>query len=118
LENPKNSLSLPAVRLIRHVKTSVPRLPSSAYMEYSSLSPTVQLLAGAVIVSLLIGAVARKGHASYPGPRGWPVIGNLLDLRSTQPALKHPGKAFRQWGQRYGESWSDLDCIKLSYLWA
>ncbi|THU91607.1 cytochrome P450, partial [Dendrothele bispora CBS 962.96] len=36
-----------------------------------------------------------------PGPRGWPIIGNLLDLRSTQPLLKHPGKAFRDWGRQY-----------------
>ena len=73
-------------------------------MEY--LPPTMQLIALAIALSLLIGALTRKQNPLYPGPRGWPVIGNLLDLRSTQPALKHPGKAFRDWGQQYGKSQS------------
>ena len=73
-------------------------------MDYVNFPPILQLIAGAAVLSLLLGVLVRKKNVSYPGPRGWPIIGNLLDLRSTQPVLKHPGKAFRDWGRQYGES--------------
>jgi hypothetical protein len=71
-------------------------------MDY--LPSTLQLIALVIALSLLIGSLVRRKNKLYPGPRGWPVIGNLLDLRSTQPTLKHPGKAFHDWGQQYGKS--------------
>jgi len=33
-----------------------------------------------------------------PGPKGWPVIGNLLDV----VAFKQPWIAYAEWGKRYG----------------
>ena len=40
---------------------------------------------------------ARKG-ALPPGPAGWPIIGNALDV----PTL-HGWKTFAKWGERWGE---------------
>jgi len=34
-----------------------------------------------------------------PGPRGYPIIGNLLDLRSDKRRLK-----FAEWQEKYGQS--------------
>jgi len=72
-------------------------------MEYSDVPP-MQLITGVALVLLLIGSLTWQKGTSYPGPCGWPIIGNLLDLQSTQPALKHPGKAFHNWSQQYSES--------------
>uniref|UniRef100_A0A0W0EY02 Putative cytochrome P450 n=1 Tax=Moniliophthora roreri TaxID=221103 RepID=A0A0W0EY02_MONRR len=60
-------------------------------------------IGGATLVYLLLQIIFyKRRNASYPGPPGLPLIGNLLDLRSTQPLLKHPGKAFHDWGRYYG----------------
>ena len=66
---------------------------STVAMEYSDVPP-MQLIARVALVLLLIGSLMWQKGASYPGPRGWPIIRNLLDLWSTQPALKNPAKPF------------------------
>ncbi|KAF8998253.1 cytochrome P450 [Cyathus striatus] len=48
--------------------------------------------------------ILRVNALSYPSPPTLPFIGNLLDLRSTQPVLKHPGRTFREWGKKYGSN--------------
>ena len=40
--------------------------------------------------------LSHKGRTP-PGPKGWPVIGNLLDV-----PLEEPWKTFSEWGSRYG----------------
>ena len=42
--------------------------------------PPMQLVAGVALVLLLIGSLMWQKGALYPGPRGWPIIKNLLDL--------------------------------------
>ncbi|KAG2139587.1 cytochrome P450, partial [Suillus bovinus] len=43
--------------------------------------------------------VLKKNLAPYPpGPRGWPLIGNILDMPRTKPWL-----TFTEWGQKYGD---------------
>jgi hypothetical protein len=50
-------------------------------------------------VYLIKQAVIKKNPTPYPpGPRGWPLIGNVLDMPRIQPWL-----TFTEWGQKYGE---------------
>ncbi|KAG2037858.1 cytochrome P450 [Suillus americanus] len=43
--------------------------------------------------------VTRKSPAPYPpGPPGWPLIGNVLDMPRIKPWL-----TFTEWGQKYGD---------------
>ncbi|KAG1874873.1 cytochrome P450 [Suillus subluteus] len=43
--------------------------------------------------------VIKKNPTPYPpGPRGWPLIGNVLDMPRIKPWL-----AFTEWGQKYGD---------------
>jgi len=55
-------------------------------------------LAG-VGVYLIKQAVIKKNPTPYPpGPRGWPLIGNVLDMPRVKPWL-----TFTEWGQKYGD---------------
>jgi hypothetical protein len=50
-------------------------------------------------VYLVKQVVIKKNSTPYPpGPRGWPLIGNILDM----PRIK-PWVTFTEWGQIYGE---------------
>ncbi|TBU24874.1 cytochrome P450 [Dichomitus squalens] len=69
------------------------------------VSVTTSLLtawhAAAVILFLLIirGAILRKRRGPMPpGPVGWPIIGNALDI-----PLNHSWKTFAKWGERWGD---------------
>ncbi|KAG1855197.1 cytochrome P450 [Suillus subalutaceus] len=49
-------------------------------------------------VYLVKQVVIKKNPAPYPpGPRGWPLIGNVLDMPRIKPWL-----TFTEWGQKYG----------------
>jgi hypothetical protein len=46
--------------------------------------------------------VFKKKNSAYPpGPPGWPLIGNVLDMPHIRPWL-----IFTEWGKKYGESLS------------
>ncbi|KAG2032312.1 cytochrome P450 [Suillus americanus] len=50
-------------------------------------------------VYLVKQVVIKKNPASYPpGPRGWPLIGNILDVPRVKPWL-----TFTEWGKKYGD---------------
>ncbi|KAG1784606.1 cytochrome P450 [Suillus plorans] len=50
-------------------------------------------------VYLVKQVVIKKNPAPYPpGPRGWPLIGNILDMPHIKPWL-----TFSAWGQKYGD---------------
>ncbi|KAK7053190.1 hypothetical protein VNI00_003809 [Paramarasmius palmivorus] len=68
-------------------------------LEATLLLPICVLL-GAFLVSNWRSNITRK---LPPGPRGWPLIGNLLDI----PA-KHPWKICVEWAQKY-----DSDVLSL-----
>jgi hypothetical protein len=56
-----------------------------------------------VILGLVVLYAAHYFSSPYrklpPGPRGYPIIGNLLDLRSDKRRLK-----FAEWQEKYGQS--------------
>ncbi|OJA19238.1 hypothetical protein AZE42_05997, partial [Rhizopogon vesiculosus] len=55
-------------------------------------------LAG-VGVYLVKQVFTKKNPAPYPpGPPGWPLIGNILDMPHIKPRL-----AFAEWGNKYGD---------------
>jgi len=50
-------------------------------------------------VYLVKQAFSKKTPASYPpGPRGWPLIGNIRDIPQIKPWL-----TFAEWGKKYGD---------------
>ncbi|KAG1847833.1 cytochrome P450 [Suillus subalutaceus] len=50
-------------------------------------------------VYLVKQVLIKKNPAPYPpGPRGWPLIGNVLDMPRIKPWL-----TFAEWGQKYGD---------------
>jgi hypothetical protein len=50
-------------------------------------------------VYLVKQVVTKKSTAPYPpGPQGWPLIGNILDMPRIKPWL-----TFTEWGKKYGE---------------
>ncbi|KAG2070199.1 cytochrome P450 [Suillus decipiens] len=52
----------------------------------------------AAIGAYLIKQVLNKNPAPYPpGPRGWPLIGNIRDMPQIKPWL-----TFAEWGKKYG----------------
>lgn len=84
------------------------------YIETNSVGDTLYLLTSLamsfeVIASLVLAAVAAYvllvrskalGRAPLPpGPKGYPIIGNLLD----EPSDGKPWVTYRQWGHQYGE---------------
>ncbi|KAG1804548.1 cytochrome P450 [Suillus subaureus] len=47
----------------------------------------------------LVKQVLNKKPASYPpGPRGWPLVGNIQDIPQIEPWL-----TFAEWGKKYGD---------------
>ncbi|KAG2070197.1 cytochrome P450 [Suillus decipiens] len=52
----------------------------------------------AAIGTYLVKQVLNKNPAPYPpGPRGWPLIGNIRDMPQIKPWL-----TFAEWGKKYG----------------
>jgi hypothetical protein len=69
-----------------------------------NLSP-LMFAAVTILAVVLMVAYKRKFIDKYkgctlpPGPRGWPIIGSLLDL----PHGKAPWVEYRRWAQMYGK---------------
>ncbi|RDX49051.1 cytochrome P450 [Lentinus brumalis] len=66
----------------------------------SSILITAWHVATAVLFILIVrAAILRKRRGPMPpGPSGWPIIGNALDIPTA-----HNWKAFAKWGERWGD---------------
>ncbi|KAG1876595.1 cytochrome P450 [Suillus subalutaceus] len=59
----------------------------------------LDLLCLACIGAFLVKQVLNKNPASYPpGPRGWPLVGNIQAIPRIKPWL-----TFAEWGKKYGD---------------
>ncbi|KAI0698594.1 cytochrome P450 [Cytidiella melzeri] len=65
------------------------------------------LIASAVLVATILLARRRswtnrhRGHTLPPGPKRWPIVGNLYDL--PKPDGERPWVIYREWGRIYGD---------------
>jgi len=83
-----------------------PFLLLSLFLVHLSFLPIMSLmtqsvnLALAVLALWLLKKVTEKKPLGrpIPGPKGWPIIGNLLDVPTEVEY-----KVFSQWKQKYGE---------------
>lgn len=57
------------------------------------------LVLAAAAVYVLIGRFYTQGAPLPPGPKGYPIIGNLLD----EPSDGKPWVTYRQWGRQHSE---------------
>ncbi|KAH9938481.1 cytochrome P450 [Fomitopsis serialis] len=61
--------------------------------------PLAQLSAFLLAVLLAYRFVKTRRQAPFPpGPRGWPIIGNVLDIPT-----EYQWKTFAQWGEKWGD---------------
>lgn len=67
-------------------------------------SVDILVIAFSGLLALWLWARGRKANRlpHPPGPRGLPLIGNLLDLPDPRG---FPWEAYRDWSRHYGESW-------------
>lgn len=49
------------------------------------------------VVVLIRVSKRRRSGSLPPGPKGWPLIGNVLDMPAS-----HEWRTFAQWGERWG----------------
>lgn len=62
-----------------------------------SLLTALDVGLGILFLAILLGLVSRKTSNMPPGPRGLPLLGNVLDMPTTYPWL-----TFAEWAKKYG----------------
>ena len=68
----------------------------------------VDVAALAVAFFLFTKILSKKQHEGTrpPGPRPFPIVGNLFDVPSVMPWI-----TFAEWGKRWGTNCDFLDCV-------
>lgn len=68
--------------------------------------PLEQLVIIVVVVFLIYCfSKTRQRLRSLPGPRGWPILGNIFDIPT-----EYQWKTFAQWGEKYGKPTAHPSC--------
>ena len=63
------------------------------------MEKTLAVALGFIVLAALYLVNARANSPKYPpGPRGWPLIGNLLDMPTTEEWLK-----YKAWSQEFSK---------------
>lgn len=75
------------------INTKLARMPSYPFRTshfQTMLSHTIDLLVVFLLLSLTFIAYRKRRRYNFPpGPRGWPLIGNLLDVPRRDPWLEY-----------------------------
>ena len=58
---------------------------------------TLLLILAVTLVARRLASTSRQHLSLPPGPRGWPLIGNALDIPP-----KHAAAEYRRWHEEYG----------------
>lgn len=61
-----------------------------------------------VLVALWIRSQQRPAKNFPPGPKGWPLLGNILDFNTDQPS-----KLLEEFGKKYG----DIFSVRIGQMW-
>ncbi|KAJ7266905.1 cytochrome P450 [Mycena haematopus] len=76
------------------------------------LSPELVSIVTAVgALAVFIIYVQRDSRPTPPGPRSWPIIGNLLSIPSQEPWL-----VYREWGHQYGSDIIHMNVLGTNIL--
>jgi len=82
-------------------------------MSSSLIGPDVFVWLGvAAGLYVVAGQITRRGVTNPlpPGPKGWPLIGNLLEVPTTEP-----WKGYAALGEKWGESFTPTSEADLVY---
>lgn len=79
-------------------------------MWHGSATSIILVAIGTALIAILMWSQQKPGKNFPPGPRGWPILGNILEFSGKKP----PYVIFMEHGQKYGNIFS----IRMGQKWA
>ena len=59
---------------------------------------TAWMISGTIVIALLLRYLLKPKYKLPPGPKGWPLVGNALQVDITCPH-----KTLTEWSEKYGD---------------